>query len=315
MVHQLARASGPKPSELAGDLLAWRRRWMTSLRARKLAATTLTSYGKAFDRLIGWLEDAAGRPRNLADVTTEHLEQFFGQHLEATSAATAAITWRSLQQLFKFHASRNGNRPNPMAKLGRITVPDAPVPVLRPAEVRAILDTCAGRDDFISVRDTALLRLFIDTGGRLSELTKLTVDMVDVAAGEITVLGKGSRTRSIALDPTTVEALHRYLYLRTRHKDAARRDLWLGGRGKGPISNSGVYQMIAKRAATAGLDVHPHQFRHTFAHAWLEAGGSEGGLMSQAGWASRSMLDRYGKHLAGERGQSEKRRLNLSDRL
>lgn len=50
------------------------------------------------------------------------------------------------------------------------------------------------------------------------------------------------------------------------------------------MNDSGVYQLIVRRAIQAGLDVHPHQLRHTFAAACLRAGGQEVDLMRLAGW-------------------------------
>jgi site-specific recombinase XerD len=57
---------------------------------------------------------------------------------------------------------------------------------------------------------------------------------------------------------------------------------------------------VDRGADRAGYDpaVHPHQFRHTFAHDWLDGGGAEGELM---GWADRSMLDRDGADLQVQR--------------
>jgi hypothetical protein len=53
--------------------------------------------------------------------------------------------------------------------------------------------------------------------------------------------------------------------------------------------------MLYRRGAKIGLPrLHAHQFRHTFADDWLEAGGNEGDLMRIMGWRSRHMLDRYG---------------------
>ena len=71
---------------------------------------------------------------------------------------------------------------------------------------------------------------------------------------------------------------------------------------------------LLKRAELAGIkDFHPHQLRHTFASRWLGAGGTEGGLMSVAGWSSRDMLDRYSRATASNRALDEARGLGLGD--
>ncbi len=66
----------------------------------------------------------------------------------------------------------------------------------------------------------------------------------------------------------------------------------------------------------AGLPpIHPHQFRHGFAHAFLAAGGQETDLMRLAGWSSRAMLQRYGAAAADERARDAYRKLSPMDRL
>nr|WP_307962350.1 site-specific integrase [Salinispora arenicola] len=59
-------------------------------------------------------------------------------------------------------------------------------------------------------------------------------------------------------------------------------------------SPSGIYQVIARRGERLGIKLHPHMFRHTFAHRWLDAGGAEGDLMELTGWDSPQMLRHYG---------------------
>ena len=64
--------------------------------------------------------------------------------------------------------------------------------------------------------------------------------------------------------------------------------MWLGARGS-VLAYAGLYDALARRANEAGVpDFHPHKLRHTAAHRWLSKGGSEGGLMSVAGWSDRT---------------------------
>ena len=77
---------------------------------------------------------------------------------------------------------------------------------------------------------------------------------------------------------------------------------------------AGLRVALAARATTAGIArFSPHVLRHTAAHRWLAAGGTEGGLMAVAGWSRREMLDRYAAATRQDRAAAEARSLNLGD--
>jgi len=185
--------------------------------------------------------------------------------------------------------------------------------VLTDDELRALLDVCKGTG-FDQRRDTAIVRLFIDSGIRRAEMATIQLDDVDLDAGAALVHGKGNRYRHAPFGSRTTEALDRYLRIRRRHRLANRPELWLGVRW--PLTDSGVSQMLERRAATAGIaDMTPHRFRHTFAHQWLAAGGAEGDLQALAGWRSPQMLARYGASARAERAAAAHKHLGPGDRL
>jgi site-specific recombinase XerC len=166
-----------------------------------------------------------------------------------------------------------------MAGMNPPQIPDEPPPVLADEELRRLLKACEGRD-FTDRRDVAILRLFLDTGVRVSEAAGIMLHGdLELDDQVVIVLGKGRRPRTVPFGRKT--ALARYLRMRAGHPFAYLPNLWLGQAGA--MTPSGLYQVVAARGAAAGLPrLHPHQFRHSFADSWLSAGGNEGDLMRLA---------------------------------
>jgi site-specific recombinase XerD len=250
------------------------------LRAKNLSDGTVASYLVGLRQFTAFLQPHG---RGLTEATRADLEAFVGDLLRRWSPATASTRYKQLQALYRWLEDEEEIADNPMARMKPPAVPDKPIPVVPEDALRRLLAACAGKS-FEARRDTAMITFLIDTGARRGEIAGLRVADLDFDLDVALVLGKGRRERALPFGRTTAVALDRYLRVRARHKHAALPWLWLGIKGR--LTPWGLVSMLRRCSRQAGLpELHPHQFRHTFAHQWLAQGGGETDLMRLAGWS------------------------------
>jgi len=286
--------------------------WKRALKAENKSPRTIKSYFLAADQLIKYLKDN-DHSTVATEVSHREIQGYLAHMFDTRASATAKQRYASLQQLFKWLTIEDEIEVNPFDKISKPRVTEQPVPVIT-AEEKKVLLTAAKGTGFDEVRDTAVIRLLSNTGIRLGELVGMQFGDIDLDHEQLTVTGKGQKTRTVALGDNTIVALDRYERARRRHRLAALPQYWLGLRG--PLTNSGVAQILVKRSRIAGLQrIHPHQFRHTFAHEFLRDGGGETDLMRIMGWDSPQMLTRYGASAGAERAREAHRKLGTGDNI
>lgn len=326
-----ARKRAPKAVPAGDPLGLVMDSWELALRSRGRTDGSIAGYRGTVETFVAWLAEN-GYPDDVEAIEPEHVRRFLahenGRPIRSgpragkpTTPAHADRQYRGLKALFSWAMDEElRTTSSPVLKADRPKVPVTEKPPLSDEDIVALLATCKPRT-FWDLRDEAIMRLFIDSGPRLSGVTGLryTPDNpethdIDLKRYRVRITLKGGDVEWIPVGKKTAIAIDRYIRVRARHRLAELPDLWLGKRGR--LADSGVEQMLHRRGDAAEVPgVHPHRFRRTSATAFLNAGGTETDAMHIYGWKSPDMVRHYTKETARERARDAHARLSPGDRF
>jgi len=271
---------------------------------------TLSSYGRTLSAFFEW-----GTIQTPDDLSAENIRQYRlalnrkitrqNTTLRKSTQAYHAIVLRTFLKYLSKHDIA-ALAPEKI-EIGR--VPERQVDFLEPDEVDRLLAAPVGQE-LRTRRDRAILELFFSAGLRVSELTSLNRDQVNLAKEEFSIRGKGSKLRIVFLSPRAKEAISGYLEHRTDIDPA----LFISHPKKGLVNKKNskrdtlrlttrtVERLVKHYAKKAGIlkDVHPHTLRHSFATDLLMNGADIRSVQAMLGHASITTTQIY-THVTNER--------------
>ena len=167
-------------------------------------------------------------------------------------------------------------------------------------EMDALLDDVDFGTGYSACRDRMIIRLFYETGIRLSELVSMDVASVDMNASVIKVLGKRNRQRIIPFAAGLKSALEGYMQVREQFATHDGQALFLSDKGV-RVNPGTVYRMVNTRLAlvTSVKKKSPHVLRHSFATAMLNNNAEIGAVKELLGHRQLATTEIY-THLSFE---------------
>ena len=278
---------------------------------RQVSQHTIAAYTKDLDYLLTRLDEQG---LELADVSSDQVRSWVvklhSQGQASRSIARMLSAWRGFYLWL-------GNQKGLVNKspLSDIKAPkrNKPLPKALSVEQAISLVESANKesiqaDVFLRARDRAIVELLYSSGLRLSEL--LGIDLsptetkehssagwIDFEAGEVMVLGKGKKRRTVPVGEAALQALKEWLVVRASYASTDKgviQALFINKQGKRASART-IQQHLAALAVKAGLPthVHPHMLRHSFASHVLQSSGDLRAVQEMLGHASITSTQIY----------------------
>ncbi len=266
--------------------------WLETLEhQRRLSPHTLANYSRALDLLFKLKEKTP-----LREVESQHVRRFVARlHATGLSGRTLALTLSAWRGLYHWLARHKGFPANPVQGVRAPKSPRHLPKALSVEQAQQLLEAAPAKNP-MEARDRAMFELLYSSGLRLSELVSLNAEDggLDLKQGDVTVTGKGNKTRSIPVGGRAREALRDWLKARALVARPGERALFVGARGN-RIAPGTVQSRLRAWAQRQGLGaaVHPHMLRHSFASHVLQSSQDLRAVQEMLGHASISTTQVY----------------------
>ena len=278
---------------------------------RQVSPNTIAAYERDLSLLFGRLEESSTEFSKLnTDQVRSWVARLHAQGHSPRSIARTLSAWRGFYIWLGNHKGLITSNP-----LDGVKAPKRPKPLPKALSVENAIHLMEGaakesaqENSFLRARDRAIVELLYSSGLRLSELLGIDVSPVDekeyqsagwidFEAGEVMVLGKGKKRRTVPVGSSALQAIQEWMSIRQLELTKGGIScpaLFLNKQGK-RLSSRMVQKHLAELAVKAGLPthVHPHMLRHTFASHVLQSSGDLRAVQEMLGHASITSTQIY----------------------
>ena len=271
--------------------------------ARNASEHTVRGYAADIAQFLGFLESEE-LGANPADLDSRTMRRYLARlQRQGISKRSVARKLSALRGFFKYLISKGLIEDDPTTGLPSPKLDKMLPKFLRDEQIEALM-LKPDVSKPIGMRDAAILEVLYASGMRVSELTGLDVEDLDISEGEAKVLGKGSKERITLLGRAAREALATYLTLgrpKLMGKNGQERALFLNKDG-GRLTARSIGRILNAYFGRVSdeMKISPHVLRHTFATHMLEHGADLRSIQELLGHASISTTQIY-THVSRER--------------
>jgi len=258
---------------------------------RGLAERTRMAYQRDLDQLLSFL--ATEKIDQPNQVSQHHIRAFIAQrHRQGLGGKSLQRLLSAIRSFYKWMLREGIAKHNPATPV-RAPKSARHLPATLDADtIGQLLDIPC--DTPLAIRDKAIMELFYSSGLRLSELTTLHWNQVDLPSGMVTVTGKGNRSRMVPIGRIAIEALLEWRKTRAGFVSFEEPHVFVSKHGN-PIATRTIQARIRHWAKHQGMpqNVYPHLLRHSFASHLLESSGDLRAVQELLGHADISTTQIY----------------------
>ncbi|MCB1616364.1 MAG: tyrosine recombinase XerC, partial [Pseudomonadales bacterium] len=256
-----------------------------------LSLNTQSNYRRDLEKLAHYCEH--NNINELAAIDAHAIRSLVtGLHRKGLGGRSLARLLSALRNFYHWLQKNKVVRNNPVQGISPPKSP-SPLPKTLDADRMEQFLSIPG-DDWLSVRDRAMLELFYSSGLRLSELTSLDLLDIDLEDASLSVTGKGNKTRSLPIGRYAIKALKEWFALRNQINLNDHSAVFVSERGN-RIHPRTVQARLKHYSLQQGTGTHinPHMLRHSFASHMLESSSDLRAVQELLGHANISTTQVY----------------------